>query len=76
MTNKKMSTVVTLLTTMVLTMVVNVVNAEGRQLEAESAVVTKHSTKVKGKQFSYTATAGTQPVWDKKGEVIASLFYR
>ncbi|GAH15715.1 unnamed protein product, partial [marine sediment metagenome] len=43
-------------------------------LEAESAVVTKHSTKVKGKQFSYTATAGTQPVWDKKGEVIASLF--
>ncbi len=49
--------------------------ADGRQLEAESAVVTQHSTTVRGKKFSYTATAGTQPVWDKKGKVIASLFY-
>lgn len=53
----------------------NVAVADGRQLEAESAVVTKHSTTVRGKQFSYTATAGTQPVWDKNGKVIASLFY-
>ncbi len=53
----------------------NVAQAEGRQLEAESAVVTSHSTTVRGKKFSYKATAGTQPVWDKNGKVIASLFY-
>ncbi len=49
--------------------------ADGRQLEAESAVTSKHSATIKGKQFSYTATAGTQPVWDENGKVIASLFY-
>lgn len=49
--------------------------AEGRQLEAESAVVTRHSTTIRGKQFEYSATAGTQPVWDDDGKVIASLFY-
>lgn len=59
----------------VLALVTSTAVADGRKLEAESAVVTKHSTTVKGKQFSYTATAGTQPVWDKDGEVIASLFY-
>ncbi len=49
--------------------------AQDRQLEAESAVTTKHSTTIKGKQLAYTATAGTQPVWDDNGKVIASLFY-
>mgnify|MGYP001816006562 FL=1 len=59
----------------VLVLLTSTAVADGRKLEAESAVVTKHSTTVRGKQFSYTATAGTQPVWDKDGEVIASLFY-
>jgi len=49
--------------------------ANERKLDAESSVVTEHRTTVKGESFSYTATAGTQPVWDKDGEVIASLFY-
>lgn len=49
--------------------------ADGRRLEAESAVTTQHSVAIKGKQVPYTATAGTQPVWDKDGNVIASLFY-
>lgn len=49
--------------------------ADGRQLQAESAVTTQHSVTIKGKQIPYTATAGTQPVWDKDGKVIASLFY-
>ncbi len=53
----------------------NVATADGRELEAESAVVTTHTTTIRGKKFSYKATAGTQPVWDKKGKVIASLFY-
>ncbi len=51
------------------------VSANGRYLEVDTTVQTEHSVTVKGEKFSYTATAGTQPVWDKKGEVIASLFY-
>jgi carboxypeptidase C (cathepsin A) len=46
-----------------------------RQIEVESAVVTTHSTTIKGKKVPYTATAGTQPVWNDKGKPIASLFY-
>ncbi|MCP3675236.1 MAG: carboxypeptidase [Gammaproteobacteria bacterium] len=46
-----------------------------RTLAVEQTVVTKHSTKVNGKKFSYQATTGTQPVWNKSGDAIASLFY-
>lgn len=58
-----------------LVLMVNIVIADGRLLEAESAVVTRHSTNIRGKQIGYTATAGTQPVWDESGKVIAALFY-
>lgn len=44
-------------------------------LPADSTVVTHHDLTVNGKKFTYTATAGTQPVWDKDGHVTASLFY-
>ncbi|MDN3652782.1 carboxypeptidase [Thalassotalea ponticola] len=46
-----------------------------RTLEAESKVITQHTTKVNGTSFAYTATTGTQPVWDDKDRVIASLHY-
>jgi len=72
---QRISHVFKMLATILLILPINIVVAEGRQLEAESAIVTKHSTTIRGKQFSYTATAGTQPVWDKNGKVIASLFY-
>ena len=48
---------------------------QDRKLEASSKVVTSHQVTIKNKLISYTATAGTQPVWDKEGKVIASLFY-
>ena len=32
-------------------------------------------TAASGPQVEYTATAGTQPVWNADGKVIASLFY-
>jgi len=64
-----------LVATTLLTPLSQTVLAEGRQLEAESAVTTAHTATVNGKQFAYTATAGTQPVWDDDGNVIASLFY-
>lgn len=44
-------------------------------LPADSAVVTQHQTTIEGQKISFSATAGTQPVWDKDGKLIASLFY-
>ena len=49
--------------------------AQDRMLKADSAVTTKNTVTVNGKLIPYTATAGTQPVWDNDGKVIASLFY-
>lgn len=46
-----------------------------REISIDDKVVTKHSTKVNGKKFNYTATTGTQPVWNSKGEPTATLFY-
>ena len=50
-------------------------NSQNRLLEAQSAVTTQHEVTVKGKKIPYTATAGTQPVWNEDGKPVASLFY-
>jgi carboxypeptidase C (cathepsin A) len=52
-----------------------VVLATERQIEIDSSVITEHKTEVNGKRFSYTATTGTQPVWDEDGVPSATLFY-
>lgn len=44
-------------------------------MPAESAVSSTASVTIKGKVVPYKVTSGTQPVWDKDGKVIASLFY-
>jgi len=49
--------------------------AQDRKLPADTSVTTSHEVTVKGKRFPYNATTGTQPVWDKDGKVIASLYY-
>lgn len=41
----------------------------------DTMVVTNHSVVINGQNLSYQATAGTQPVWNAKGEPIATLFY-
>ena len=41
----------------------------------DTMVVTTHNTTIKGDSFSYTATTGTQPVWNESGEPMATLFY-
>ncbi len=46
-----------------------------RSIEPDTSVVTKHSIKVNGDKVNYTATTGTQPVWDSEGNATASLFY-
>ena len=47
----------------------------GRKIPVESAVETAHKVTIKGKEIPYSATAGTQPVWDEDGDPIATLFY-
>lgn len=49
--------------------------AQERTLEAESAVTTNHEVTIKGQKIAYSATTGTQPVWNEDGKVVASLFY-
>ncbi|GHM99288.1 carboxypeptidase [Cytophagales bacterium WSM2-2] len=49
--------------------------AQDRTLQAESSVVTNSQVTIKGKVVPYKVTAGTQPVWDKDGKVVASMYY-
>ncbi|MAI37183.1 carboxypeptidase [Alteromonas sp.] len=46
-----------------------------RAIEIDSKVVTEHETKILGKRVKYSATTGTQPVWNSKDEAVATLFY-
>ncbi|HMJ69363.1 MAG TPA: hypothetical protein VK508_10725 [Cyclobacteriaceae bacterium] len=46
-----------------------------RVLPAESSVVTNAVVTIKGAKVPYKATAGTLPVWNAEGKVVASLFY-
>src|SRR5579859_619896 len=49
--------------------------SQDRTLPAESSVVNNGQVTIKGKVVPYKVVAGTQPVWDKDGKVIASLYY-
>ncbi|MDW3195667.1 MAG: carboxypeptidase [Cytophagales bacterium] len=49
--------------------------AAQRMLPVDTTVVTNHQLTVKGKNFPYKATTGTQPVWDKMGNASAYLHY-
>ncbi|WP_407696604.1 S10 family peptidase [Shewanella goraebulensis] len=46
-----------------------------RKIAVDQTVVTEHKTKVNGNSFSYTATVGTQPVWNDNGDAVATLSY-
>ena len=49
--------------------------AQNREIPVDTIVVTNHTTTIKGKNVSYQAQTGTQPVWNNEGEPIATLFY-
>lgn len=62
--------------TLLLTCITSFAYADNaRKLEVDSKNLTKHTTKINGKKITYTATTGTQPVWDDEGNPTASLFY-
>lgn len=52
-----------------------IVFSQSRKIPVDTMIVTSHNTTIKGLSFSYTATTGTQPVWNKKEEPIATLYY-
>src|SRR5690606_35492534 len=45
------------------------------KLPADSVFSSKHTISIKGQRVAYTAYKGTQPVWNDKGEILASLDY-
>jgi carboxypeptidase C (cathepsin A) len=49
--------------------------SKSRTLDPDMSVVTESSVTIKGQRVPYKATAGTQPVWDDNGKIIASCFY-
>ncbi|MEN0051089.1 MAG: carboxypeptidase [Bacteroidota bacterium] len=49
--------------------------SQKRMLAADSVITTKHRSTIKGKPINYTATCGTQPVWNEEGKAVAALFY-
>ena len=50
-------------------------NGQDRSLAADSFATSTGTVTIKGKAVPYKVSVGTQPVWDKDGKVIASLFY-
>ena len=49
--------------------------SSNREIPPDIKVITNHTTSILGKKISYSAQAGTQPVWDSRGNVIAALYY-
>lgn len=49
--------------------------SNSRHLPIDESHTTQHKTKIKGQTVKYSATVGTQPVWNDEGDPEASLFY-
>jgi len=49
--------------------------SQNREIPIDTIVKTSHSTTIKGQTINYIAETGTQPVWNKDGKPIATLFY-
>ena len=48
---------------------------QDRKLPIDTTITTQHSVTINGTPINYTATVGTQPVWDEMGKPTASLHY-
>lgn len=46
-----------------------------QEIEVVSAVTTSHTATIKGQRIPYAVTAGTYPVFDAGGRIVASLFH-
>lgn len=63
------------LSLLALVLTLPVLSAQERMLPADSTVITQHTVTIKGQRVPYSATTGTQPVWNDEGQPIAALFY-
>jgi carboxypeptidase C (cathepsin A) len=48
---------------------------KSRMIPADTAIISNHEVTIKGKKVPYSATIGTQPVWNAEGNPIATLHY-
>lgn len=53
----------------------NIMQSQNRDIAVDTTVVSNHTATIKGAKINYTATTGTQPVWDENGKPIATLYY-
>ncbi|TYB76345.1 S10 family peptidase [Bizionia myxarmorum] len=51
------------------------VQSQNRKIPVDTVVVTKHNATINGVSMDYSASTGTQPVWNSDGDPIATLFY-
>ncbi|WP_410504063.1 S10 family peptidase [Galbibacter sp. BG1] len=49
--------------------------SQKREIPTDTIVTTSHQVSINGKKVAYKTNTGTLPVWDEKGNVIASLFH-
>ncbi len=55
--------------------VLGIMKAQSVSIPADTAIVTFHTTQIKNKKIDYSATTGTQPVWNDDGAPIAAVHY-
>jgi len=60
---------------LILLLTENTAFAQERTVEIDSSVTTEDYVTINGERIPYSATAGTQPVWNEDGKPSASLFY-
>lgn len=65
----------TILFTLFIAAIIGPLVGQHRHIPADTTVVTSHETTIKGQRIPFTATTGTQPVWDEEGNPIAAVFY-
>ncbi|WP_436515547.1 S10 family peptidase [Ekhidna sp. To15] len=50
-------------------------HGQDRMISANETTSTTHQVTIKGKSIPYTATTGTQPVWNEDGKAIAAVHF-
>ena len=61
--------------TLVLLFISLVISGQSREIPKDTIVKTTHSVQIKGFNVPYEALAGTQPVWNKNGDITATMFF-
>ena len=52
-----------------------ITSGQSRKIPKDTIIKTTHNVQIKGQTVPYDAMAGMQPVWDEKGDMIATMFF-